>query len=137
MRGIARLGQQVDADDLADGQLAQQLSDHAVAGAEVQRGQPFGLQAGIAQRRAEQLGHDTRRLALQAVGEQSLVEPRNVVDLGIVVEADPLACAVGPFDFTPFLVLVELSMCVLRRQMQRVVHVIERGHVAPCGKRAK
>ena len=47
LRGVARLGQQVQTDERVDAELCQSLADHAVAGAEVQPAQRRGVDAGL------------------------------------------------------------------------------------------
>ena len=100
MRGVARLREQVDADDVVDRQLRQQLADHAVAGAEVQRRQPAGLESGRFQLRPEQLRDHAWRVALQLLGEQPFVEAWDLVDLRVIMEAD--AAFPSDLDLAPF-----------------------------------
>ena len=85
----------VDADDRRHAEALELLADEAVAGADVERRERGGIHAGLLELLLEQPDHDLGRAALQVVVEDPLVEPRDVVDLVVVVEADRVRLAVG------------------------------------------
>ncbi len=119
-RRVARLLEQVDADDRAGAEIVELLADEAVAGAEVQHLERRGIDALLGQLLTQQVADDARRVARQAVGEELLVEARHVEDLGVVVQADASPLAFDG-DLTPLLVLVETAGGVGRREMKREV----------------
>ncbi|HVB38262.1 MAG TPA: hypothetical protein VND92_06975 [Vicinamibacterales bacterium] len=84
----ARLGNDVGADEPRDAPVLQRLAHHAVAGPEVEHAQLGEVLVRLPDRRLQDLRHLGRRLALQAVVEQLLVEAGDLVDLGVVVKAD-------------------------------------------------
>ena len=129
-RRVARLGQQVEADERVDAERGQPLADHAVARAEVQPAQRRRIDAGLLQLGPEQVADDLGGAALQQLGEELLVEAGNIEDRGVIVKADPLTLTVE-LDLTPFLVLVQTAAGRTGRERQLERLNIERRHVMP------
>ncbi len=89
-----RLREQIKSDDVPNTNAPKLLGDDAVSGPEVEHSKLFGAIGPIRNGARQEIGEACRGCAFELVVHQCLVQARNAVDVGVVVDAEPPRLAI-------------------------------------------